>query len=399
TDGFAYRAVNGLFLVGITETTDLGAPVDATTVLGTWKGSFVVGEFSGPAATFTPHDFTLAVTFGDTALGNAGSVASGTIGATGYVFAGEFDANGVISGTTTHTGVDSAPSNGAGVLQGLIGVKGAVGVFISDVGATKAYGGGFVAKPTPPPPPPACAATNSCVDYADWTASFDTGEVNASQPLRDSGYSNGVGNSSDYIKVTVMDKILSGPGGEVDLDTTILRLNETMGQDGYESGIAYAHDSVNTTGQTYVGILPTTNLGAPLADNSKNGTWTGSLKGTTGYNAPTLASDDFSLQVTYGGSGLPTGSAGTIKSLDGDDNVGFAPIIDANSASINGGIRFRGDFNADGVMWGTVNMGGAVDDNGTFSGLIGEKGGVGVFEGANPSFSYVGGFEVHPPSP
>ncbi|MCA8835021.1 MAG: hypothetical protein K8953_08035, partial [Proteobacteria bacterium] len=97
TDGFAYRAVSGvndIFLVGISSTTDLGAPVDATTVLGTWKGSFVsvVLNSSVPAPTTT--DFTLAVTFGDTASGNAGSVASGTIGATGYAFTGEFDSRG-----------------------------------------------------------------------------------------------------------------------------------------------------------------------------------------------------------------------------------------------------------------------------------------------------------------
>ncbi|MCA8835201.1 MAG: hypothetical protein K8953_08965, partial [Proteobacteria bacterium] len=94
TDGFLYRAINELFLVGISSTTDLGAPVDATTVLGTWNGKFVSVVFNSSVPASTTTDFTLAVTFGDTASGNAGSVASGTIGATGYAFTGEFDSRG-----------------------------------------------------------------------------------------------------------------------------------------------------------------------------------------------------------------------------------------------------------------------------------------------------------------
>ena len=405
TDGFAYRAVNGLFLVGITETTDLGAPVDATTVLGTWKGSFVVGEFSGPAATFTPHDFTLAVTFGDTPSGNAGSVASGTIGTTGYVFAGEFDASGVISGTTTHTGVDSAPSNGTGVLRGLIGVKGAVGVFISDVGATKAYGGGFVAKPTPPPPPDLCIAARTCAtNFAAWEASLDTGGVNEDQTLQESGYRNTGGNNSTYIKLDdgkiKFTNVDTSETPNVVTDRTftpnILRLNETVDADGYESGFAYIWNDEDFNGQIYAGILPTTNLGAPLVDGSKDGTWTGRLGGTTSFAEPSLSAASFSMKVTWNGSSTEPGSAGTIKSLDGDGVEGFAPVL-----GLQDGMRFRGDFNAAGVMWGKVNFNDAAGaDNGTFSGLIGAKGAVGVFRGAVGGPNYVGGFEVkHVPTP
>ena len=231
TDGFAYSAVNELFLVGITETTDLGAPVDATTVLGTWKGSFVSVVFNSSVPAPTTTDFTLAVTFGDTALGNAGSVASGTIGTTGYTFEGEFDASGVISGTTAHAG------NGAGVLQGLIGVKGAVGVFISDVGATKAYAGGFVAKPTPPPPPDPCIAARTCAtNFATWESSFDTGGVNEDETLQESGYRNTGTNNSTYIKlddgkIKFVSVATSPPHTATDRTFTpnILRLNETVG--------------------------------------------------------------------------------------------------------------------------------------------------------------------------
>ncbi|MGU9962827.1 MAG: hypothetical protein ACNYPD_01840 [Candidatus Halichondribacter symbioticus] len=152
TDGFAYRGANGangaIFLVGITQTTNLGAPLDATTAGGTWKGSFVSVEIENLRAIPTTTPFALDVVFGSSTPGKSGSVSNmGDIGNTGYSFTGEFDANGVIIGTTNHIGVDSAPNNGTGTMRGLIGEQGAVGVFISDVGAATAYGGGFVACP------------------------------------------------------------------------------------------------------------------------------------------------------------------------------------------------------------------------------------------------------------
>ncbi|MCA8834705.1 MAG: hypothetical protein K8953_06415, partial [Proteobacteria bacterium] len=70
---------------------------------------------------------------------NMGQDTGSTIGTSGYSFTGTFDANGVITATTDHT------SNGAGVMQGLIGEQGAVGVFHSN--AVGVYGGGFVACP------------------------------------------------------------------------------------------------------------------------------------------------------------------------------------------------------------------------------------------------------------
>ena len=402
TDGFAYRAVSGvneLFLVGITETTDLGAPVDATTVLGTWKGSFVSVVFNSSVPAPTTTDFTLAVTFGDTALGNAGSVASGTIGTTGYTFEGEFDASGVISGTTAHA------SNGTGVLQGLIGVKGAVGVFISDVGATKAYGGGFVAKPTPPPPPDPCIAARTCAtNFATWESSFDTGGVNEDETLQESGYRNTGTNNSTYIKLTDDNKIKivnATTGTDIPRTFTpnILRLNDTAGQDGYESGVAYTFNSSDYNNQTYAGILPTTELGAPLTDGTKDGRWTGRLGGEYGSDTPIEAAS-FSMLVTWNGSSDEAGSAGTIKSLPNASSTtpGAAAITGAATQ-----MNFSGDFNAAGVMWGKVNFNNAADDNGTFNGLIGAKGAVGVFRGTDDTVEnsppYAGGFEVkHVPS-
>ena len=86
---------------------------------------------------------------------------------------------------------------------------------------------------------------------------------------------------------------------------------------------------------------------------------------------------------------------GTIESLDVNGDVGFAPV-----GGFDKGMKFTGDFNAAGVMWGDVkaNINDVDPDNGTFSGLIGAKGAVGVFEGVTGVFSYGGGFVVNPPS-
>ena len=309
TDGFLYLAINEIFLVGITETTDLGAPVDATTVLGTWNGKFVSVVFNSGVPESTTTDFILAVTFGDTPSGNAGSVASGTIGTTGYAFTGEFDASGVISGTTAHAG------NGAGVLQGLIGVKGAVGVFISDVGATKAYAGGFVAKPTPPDP---CIALRNCpaVEFAAWEASFGTNAGNEDETLQESGFTNGERNNDNYIKLNGEEiKIVNDAMVARTFTSNVLRLSDTVGEPGYESGIAYAVDLTDFNDQGYAGILATTNLGAPLVDNTKNSIWTGKLGARYSGGEGTIPVGDLSLQVTFGGTSSEQGAWGRLRLL------------------------------------------------------------------------------------
>ncbi len=148
-DGFAYNTAGTspdfVYYVGILPSTDLGLPLDATTAMGTWNGSFISIE-DGTAA--TPADFILTVTFSATSNGNAGSVApSEKIG--DYNFTGEFDARGVIAGTVTHTVTNPTEVISMGTLQGLIGQDGAVGVFISNSDASMDYGGGFVARKQP----------------------------------------------------------------------------------------------------------------------------------------------------------------------------------------------------------------------------------------------------------
>ncbi len=198
------------------------------------------------------------------------------------------------------------------------------------------------------------------MEFAAWEASFDTGGVNASQTLQDSGFRNTGSGNSNYIKLDG-DKIkIVNATTSTDIPRTftpnILRLNDTVGEDGYESGIAYTFNNSDYNGQTYAGILATTNLGAPLVDGNKDGTWTGRLGGEYGSDTP-IGAASFSMQVTW------TGSGGTIKSLPNVSSTtpGAAAVTGAYNE-----MNFSGDFNAAGVMWGDVALGTASANDGTF---------------------------------
>ena len=415
TNGMAFFTENDAYYAGILAGTNLGAPIsDTTTTALKWQGDFraVAGIAEAVVGADNGDDFELDITFD----GDEGTMKTFfNVGGTGFYYSidGTFDDKGVISGDILFGTIVGVRENrqiftdhenySPGTLTGLIGQNGAVGAFISGhetlVAGSSAisYSGGFFATPpAPPPPPDPCIAAGDCVEFADWTASFASGGDNESttSPLRDSGFTNAVRGTSDYIRLDGDNKIVTSAGT---FTPSILRLNETVNQDGYESGFAYVNISITGfVGQTYVGMLPTTNLGAPLINTDKNATWTGKLAGQTGFATPPLDIGSFSLKITFGGTSSEAGSVGTITTLDGDGDPGFTSV-NGNEGDANG-VRFIGDFNAAGVMWGSVNLHGADADNGTFNGLIGVKGAIGVFEGAISSYSYAGGFAVAPPS-
>ena len=415
TNGMAFFTENSAYYAGILAGTDLGAPiVETTTTALKWQGDFraVAGIAEAVVGADNGDDFELDITFD----GDEGTMKTFfNVGGTGFYYSidGTFDDKGVISGDILFGTIVGVRENrqivtdhenySPGTLTGLIGQNGAVGAFISGhetlVAGSSAisYSGGFFATPpAPPPPPDPCIEAGDCVEFADWTASFASGGDNESttSPLRESGFTNAERGTSDYIRLDGDNKIVTSAGT---FTPSILRLNETVNQDGYESGFAYVNISITGfVGQTYVGMLPTTNLGAPLINTDKNATWTGRLAGQTGFATPPLDIGSFSLKITFGGTSSEAGSVGTITTLDGDGDPGFTSV-NGGEGDANG-IRFIGDFNAAGVMWGSVNLHGADADNGTFNGLIGVKGAIGVFEGAISSYSYAGGFAVAPPT-
>ncbi len=175
------RTVSRFHYAGILAGTDLGAPVSTTDPTAIWNGSFRTDDARYPV------DFQLTVTFGTT---NDTRTISAFVKDTAtragvndyYLLAGNYDANGLITGTVNYGeftgGERNAPTGDRtpGTIQGLIGVEGAVGVFMSDVaestatvdltGATtftNGYVGGFVAAPSD------IATGNPDVTFSDWT--------------------------------------------------------------------------------------------------------------------------------------------------------------------------------------------------------------------------------------
>ena len=166
-DGFAYfDGVENRRYVGILSNTNMGAPLTTPVGRAIWPAFIASGEgiISGEDDFTTPTAFNLMVRFNTT-----GGTISAFIPASNPRFAfridGEFDAGGVITGTTNRriyrdntdiTTYDSAQLiNTEGTLRGLIGSDGAVGVFTTDAaGARVPYAGGFVAKPAPLLPAP-----------------------------------------------------------------------------------------------------------------------------------------------------------------------------------------------------------------------------------------------------
>ncbi len=134
---------------GILTTTNLGAPLDATTAAAVWEGrlfsSLVTGAPAYEVADFRPYiDFNES-SMDATITGVTQSDGTALARSVVYSFYAEFDTRGVIDGTITRSSRGRAST---GELTGLIGAEGAVGAFISDPNARVSYAGGFVARPT-----------------------------------------------------------------------------------------------------------------------------------------------------------------------------------------------------------------------------------------------------------
>ena len=137
----------------------------------------------------------------------------------------------------------------------------------------------------------------------------------------------------------------------------------------------------------YAALFSSTNLGAPLDDNTQNGMWNGRFRTIIGTEV--MAEVDMMLDVTY------TGSTNTITSFVASGDNHF--LLD-------------GTFTAEGVISGTVNYGvftggdkttpaNGRATNGMLTGLIGQDGAVGAFHStATGTNGYAGGFVARPPS-
>ncbi len=427
----------GLYFAGLLSGADVGAPlnsqpapIDATkSTAAFWTGKiagFYAGHSLGDNLTGVTLNLRVAFTGdgGTVANWNADAddgrtVAGISVGRRStfrYLrLAGSFTAGGLLTGTV-NIGTNTIVTEGiqSGTFNGIIGKKGAVAAFKSDDTNDVHFAGGFVAVPTEADAP--IEFTRAVTDpgnggggggggttmqvtgevaYQAWADSF-TGGVNAALTLQDSGYTAPAGASADFIRLDGSDNIvvkgIDFSDSNNDTVTGLLRLNlaATSTDAGYNSGVAYAHAFVGSDSQLYAGLLPgtsVTDLGGPITNVDKNGTWSGTLAGFDIFGDP-ISDTTFNLTVTFGAGD----QAGTITSK----STGFFDVFIANDF----GIYFDGNFDTNGVMSGTTTGSLGYTANGTFNGLIGVDGAVGAFKGINATGDegYIGGFQVKPPT-
>ena len=337
---------------------DLGDPLTETPAGGEWRGIIGVGGAT--------TDFTLTVTYG---------VAGGTISAfvrdttdVYYLLEGGFDANGLIDGTVKY-GEFTNPSTAVGntedgVLTGLIGMEGALGVFHSTATGAAGYSGGFVARPNAP-------EYTVAVKYSDYRRSFLTLASPDTTSPKNQFVTDATGVMTEQNGGTL------APQNTLALDTTTFDGVALAGVAG--NSLFWFDGFVDNTPRTYYAGLDTTaDLGAPISGELD---MTVNWRGVFGVGS---AKTDFTLEITYGTGG------GTIAA--------FVRELEDNYYLL------AGDFDASGLITGTVNYGAFTDGvrtdaaegrtaNGILTGLIGAQGAIGAFYSDDTGVTgYSGGF-------
>ncbi|MCA8833834.1 MAG: hypothetical protein K8953_02005, partial [Proteobacteria bacterium] len=272
---------------GILSGTDVGAPITDPAVDTTWAADIAWVSDDGAHVKWA-YEFTLNVNFVDGSIIGSG-ITDDLAYVTGHAntdilsLNANWKANGILIGTTTlEKTISMVNDEGAledvtimsvGTLTGVIGNRGAVGVFASDDGKPLtgedgqpaanpfAYAGGFVAKPTTAPNPIMLPAPITPT-AATWVASFDrdaccnrSGRRNrfddrllaeghfvktrVNRSFFITGRENGLG--LDPVTGNAADQIHNVDG----VSEIVLRLDDTIGSDGYTSGVAlFAEDIV-----------------------------------------------------------------------------------------------------------------------------------------------------------
>ena len=389
---------------GILDSTDLGAPLtgDAGTSVQ-WNG--VLGRDT---------DFVLTITFDAT-----GGRLDAFINRSGYILShrlqnARFDTGGVITGTVNYqqftdddptqpidSATDSYSFSGDSVLSGIIGQEGAVAVFAGAGGA-----GGFVASPTVTLDP-------NKINFADWAG---TAEAPKTTVIDSAGTGtwpllNGVASVVDSgFKYNFIQGLATLAGKGFDFTGTAFADATVVGDvlllaENSPSGVAFS--SVTGTGVTnsivYAGLLPGTNLGAPITDPSTSAIWDaefmavlrrgrGTLLGQRLYSNPS-----FKMQVTF------DGSAGTINSGTVSGNtftsgqISVPYTIPDSATTGSDAFNIQGKFDSDGLLYGKVVFVQHQGIGSVLTGLIGVDGAVGaLWISNNYNFYLAGGFVAKP---
>ena len=390
TDGVAifndFNGRNYSLNAGILSGTDLGAPLAQTAGKAHWNGHLQTIS-NNPRS----KDFVLEIDFDDkTTAGSEGAIEAFVHHSGDYYnhLDGSFDDAGVIKGTVVHRRFIDGDRNdptgsyiGRGTLTGLIGKEGAVGGFYGS------SAGGFVASPNA-----------GRVNYWQWLNSFD--DTPAVEPITTS-----VSALENQFLQGTIDGLKFGNitkkarrNRRIAPDMVILDLEESR-YDGstldgdIDDGVAFFKGRLNDSeNYYYAGLLPDTNLGAPVTRTQGTATWTGEI-GTLNHDV----NGDFELKIYFGA------EEGKVE--------GFTPIQGRNENHKY--LYLRGKFDGYGVIDGHTRYGvfangtrpainATVDFNGQLRGLIGQEGAVGVFisdnrSDGNNADGYSGGFVVENP--
>ena len=397
-----YRVYSGIF-----NDINLGAPVTQTSGKAYWKGQFKSVHFDRVVS----KDFTLEVSFSDS-LRRAGRV-DALVHDTGlkhFKVSATFNHRGVIDGSITFGDYENNVQSGTyasyrrGDLVGLIGQEGALAIFKSNtpygsrgIKRETDFAGGFAVVPNLPDlPKPAPDTTPNRVTAEDWVASFETAPALVNNPNNHHFMQFPRRRVGGIEGIVIFANVL----GFERLNQTTLTLDDDIFQDGggdAADGIFFVRanrsaDSDESDSYFYAGIIPETDLGAPLSETSGTATWSGRFNAVISGSVLRYFSRDFTLGITFNAAG---GDINTIVSGRTEDYF-----------------ELDGTFNNRGVISGTANhvyyengrigeVTGDIVNSGPVTGLIGQEGAVGVFVSNRQTGStsgFAGGFVARPPS-
>ena len=290
-DGFAYFGgdddrENRRRYVGILSNTNMGAPLTTTVGRSIWKGFIASGEgiISGEDTFTTPTAFNLMVNFNTTG-GTIAAFITTPLNRIAFRIDGEFDAGGVITGTTSrrtyHDNTDvttydaSSLANTVGTLRGLIGMQGAVGVFTTDaMNARRPYAGGFVAQFAPLLPTSNHTLYARAFSPAPAVANLQTDSTETlefAQPTA-AGFS-ATGLRFEAENNTPCNNCFPNFIVRLDGDNT-----DTTDRNGF--ALIFGRFEGGSTARLRAGLLPGTDVGAPLGNVASDGAATANWPGT-----------------------------------------------------------------------------------------------------------------------
>lgn len=332
----------------------------------TWRGRYYL------LLNNATHPITFNVTFG--AGDQAGTITTdpdirGTYTTT---FTLSFTAEGVITGNVL---LDSLLPDDTAQARGLIGEQGLVGVFANTDGGIWEVACTAGLSPMHPCQPPRMERWITAIG-------LPSGNRGTAQHPRENEFISGI------LAAGVPDEDGSVANHRSYGANT---LNNAIHKDGTFGGDA--NDGVvpvNATNGSYVGILPTTNLGAPLTEPTASAEWQGVLWGA---HTRTSERGSFTPTINF--------TAKTITGTVADRAVGdtdFA-VISGNNFPTGVNYSFTASFdNPRGQLTGTITRTvDSVASAGTIRGIIGEEGAVaGFISDAGADLSYAGGFVARP---